>query len=371
MFASILLIAFIVLLFALLVILHEWGHFIAARRNGVEVEEFGIGFPPKVWGKKVKGTLYSINLLPLGGFVRLKGEDAPDDEPGTFGAAKIGAKTKILLAGVGMNLLTAVIILYVLCVVGLPALGAAFEPKFLNSTYVQPKQLLLVEVGGNSPAAGAGLKRGDYLLSANGQKLESDEDLRNFTKAHAGQDVQLHVRSNGDERDVKVKLREPGSKEGYLGVVGQQVYKLRYDPLQAIIAAVYVTGALFVATIVGVVQLIVHIPSLLIGLFSSSVPQAAESAAGPLGIIFILKSISSLGMAYIFLFMANIAVALAAFNVLPLPALDGGRLAVIWLQRLIKKRITAETEAKIHAIGFMALIALMLLISVYDLRKFF
>src|SRR6516165_9007101 len=132
----------IVLLFAGLVILHEWGHYIAARRNGVGVEEFGIGFPPKVWGKKVKGTLYSVNLWPLGGFVRLRGEDTGDTRPGTFGGAKYSTKAKVLLAGVGMNLLTAVVILFVLCLTGLPALGAGFEPRFLNYTYVQPKQLI-------------------------------------------------------------------------------------------------------------------------------------------------------------------------------------------------------------------------------------
>jgi len=361
----------IILLFASLVILHEWGHFISAKRSGVDVEEFGIGFPPKIWGKKVNGTLYTINLLPLGGFVRLKGEDSDDTRPGTFGGASFGVKSKILLAGVGMNLLTAIVLLYALCLTGLPGLGAQFEPGFLHPTYAQPKQLILAEVVGGSPAANAGLKRGDYVLRVNGKALNSDGQLRDFTKVNAGKVVTLHVRSNGDERDVNVKLREPNAKDGYLGVVSQQVYKLRYNPLEALMASVYITGALFVATIVGVVQLIIHIPALLLGLFSNSVPQAAEAASGPVGIVFILKSISSLGYAYIFLFMANIAVALAAFNVLPLPALDGGRLAIIVAQEVTKKRISPETEARIHAIGFMALIALMLVISVYDLRKFF
>jgi regulator of sigma E protease len=366
-----LIIILIVFLFALLVILHEWGHFIAARRNGVEVEEFGVGFPPRLWSKEVKGTLYSINLLPLGGFVRLAGEDTAEVRPGTFGGASFGTKTKILLAGVGMNLVTAIVILYGLCVTGLPALGMSFEPKFLHATYAQPKQLILAQVVDGSPAAGAGIKRGDYILSAGGIKLETEKQLSDFTKANVGREVSFHVRSRGDERDVSVKLREPNSKEGYLGVVSQQVYKLKYDPLQALAAAVYVTGALFLATVVGVAQLIIHIPTLLINLFSTSVPAAAESASGPLGIVFIMKSISVLGFAYIFLFMANIAVALAAFNVLPLPALDGGRLAIIAAQRVLKKRISAQSEARIHAVGFMLLIGLMLLITVYDLRKYF
>jgi regulator of sigma E protease len=365
-----LVIILIVLLFALLVILHEWGHFIAAKRNGVEVEEFGIGFPPRLWGKKVKGTLYSVNLWPLGGFVRLKGEDTGDTRPGTFAGAKYNVKAKILLAGVGMNLLTAVVMLYALCVTGLPGLGG-FEPRFLASSYAQPKQLILAQVEQGSPAATAGLKKGDYLLSANGQRLETDDALRDFTKNNAGKTVILHVRTNGDERDVNVKLRAPGSKEGYLGVVSQQVYKLRYDPVRALAAAVYLTGALFIATVVGVLQLLISIPALLLNLFSSTVPQAAQAASGPLGIVFILKSISSLGLAYIFIFMANIAVALAAFNVLPLPALDGGRLAIITWQRVSRRKISPDTEAKIHAIGFMALIGLMLVITVYDLKKYY
>jgi regulator of sigma E protease len=352
-----------------LVILHEWGHFIAARRGGVDVEEFGIGFPPRLWGKKVGPTLYSVNLLPLGGFVRLKGEDGAETGPGTFGSAKYPIKAKILLAGVGMNLVTAVIILYALCVIGLPALGAPFEPTFLKNTYAQPKQLLLVDVEAGSPADHAGLKRGDYVLSADGSIIDDDAALRDFTKAHAGQNVDLSFRTAGSQRNVMVKLRPAGSSNGYLGVGTHQIYKLRYDPLSAFVAAIYITGALFVATIVGVFQLLISIPVLIVGLFSASIPAQAQAASGPLGIFFILKSISVLGYSYVFLFMANIAVALAAFNVLPLPALDGGRLAIITVQKLARRRLSTETEAKIHAYGFMALIGLMVIITIYDIRK--
>ena len=361
----------IILLFASLVLVHEWGHFITARRGGVEVEEFGFGFPPKVWGRVRKGVLYSINLLPLGGFVRLKGEDAAETGPGTFGGARFSIKAKILLAGVAMNLITAVVLLYGLAVTGLPGLGSQFEPSFLQHSYAQTPRLIMAEVSKGLPAAGAGLKRGDYLLEADGQKLTTDTELRDFTKAHAGQEVMLQVQQGDQKRSVKVKLRDPSATNGYLGVVGQQVYQLKYDPLRALIAALYITGALFVATIVGVVQLILHIPSLVAGLFSASVPAAAEAASGPVGIVFIMQSLSSLGVAYIWLFMANISVALAAFNVLPLPALDGGRLAVIAVQKLTGRRWNAEAEARYHAIGFMVLIGLMLLISVYDLRKYF
>jgi regulator of sigma E protease len=364
-----LVVIFVIILFSLLVILHEWGHYMAARRGGVDVEEFGVGFPPMAWGKKVGKTVYSVNWLPLGGFVRLKGEDTDQSGPHTFASAKYSTKAKILLAGVGMNLLTAVVILYFLCLTGLPALGSQFEPGFLTPEYAQQKSLVVMEVSPGSPAAQAGIKRGDFLLRANNTKLEDDAALRNFTREHAGQTVTLHIRSDGDERDAKVKLRPATVKEGFLGVASHQVYKLKYGPLESIVAAIYITGALFVATIVGVIKLLASIPILLMGLFSHSIPKQAEAASGPVGIVFILQSLSSLGLSYVFVFMANIAVALAAFNVLPLPALDGGRLFIISLQKFFKRKLNPNTEAKIHAVGFMALIALMVVITIYDVRK--
>ena len=371
MLITILTIIVIILLFASLVLLHEYGHFVMARRNGVGIEEFGFGFPPKVFGRVKNGVLYSFNLLPLGGFVRMKGEDANDMSPGSFAAAPLWAKTKILLAGVVMNLLTAFILFYALCVTGLPGLGAQFEPSFLKPSYAEPKQLILAKVDKGSPAEQAGLKRGDFVLAFNGKPITTDTELHDDTKVAAGKTVNLTVKQGNQTRDLTVTLRPPSAESGFLGVASQQVYKLRYDPLQSVVAAAYITGALLVATVVGVISLIISLPSLIAGLFSSTVPAAAAAASGPVGIIVILTNISALGWAYVLLFMANISVALAAFNALPLPALDGGRLFVSVLQRVTKKTWNPETEAKYHAFGFMALIGLMLLISVYDVRKYF
>ncbi|MBW4061842.1 site-2 protease family protein [Candidatus Saccharibacteria bacterium] len=361
----------IILLFASLVLLHELGHFIMARRNGVEAEEFGVGFPPKLYGKQIGKTFYSINLLPLGGFVRMKGEDAADTEPGSFGAASFGSQTKILFAGVVMNLLTAVVLLYVLALTGLPGLGPQFEPTFLHSTYAQPKQLLLVEVVPGSPAAQAGLKRGDYVLTANGTMLTTDVQLSDFTRNHAGETVSLGVKTASGTHVAQIKLLPPTAKDGYLGVSSQQIYKLRYDPLRAVVAAGYITFVLLWETLLGVFSLFWHFPSLIAGLFGHGVPAAAEATSGPIGIVFILKSISTLGWSYVVLFMANISVALAAFNILPLPALDGGRWFVLAVQKVTGRKWSADAEARYHAVGFLCLIGLMVLISVYDVRKFF
>jgi regulator of sigma E protease len=360
----------VIILFMTLVLLHEWGHFIVAKRNGVEVDEFGIGFPPRVWGYKWHGTLYSINLLPLGGFCRMKGEDSGGRAKGTFGAASFWAKTKILLAGVGMNTLMALVIFYVLCVTSLPALGAPFEPTFLHASFAQPKQLILTDVVAGSPADKVGLKRNDYILAANGQKLETNDQLGAFTKAHAGQTVTLRVKKNGREQSLAVKLRAAG-KSGALGVVGQQVYALKYDPLSAIVAALYITGALMLMTIWGVVQLIISIPALVMGVFAPGVPASAEAASGPVGIFFIMSNLGGLGASYLWLFVANVSVALAAFNVLPLPALDGGRLAVATWRRLGGRGMSDEAEARYHTVGFFALMVLIVLITVFDVRKYF
>jgi regulator of sigma E protease len=367
-------IAIIIFIFLGLIITHEMGHFLAAKRNGVEVEEFGIGFPPRLWGKKFRGTLYSINLLPLGGFVSLKGEMG-DGGKGSLGGATLWQKTKIMLAGVGMNALAAFLIFYGLCVTGLPAIGAPFEPNFLPHTYSQRPEVIITQVVGGSPADKAGLKRNDYILSADGMAFESVDDLRSFTKSNQGNIVVFSVVSAGEgadtEHPVALKLNKTKDGSGALGVGGQQTYKIAYNPVVAVAAAAYITAAFIVATIVGIVQLLINIPVLILGLFATQIPTAAEAASGPIGIIYIISSIGSLGWSYVWLFMANIAVALAAFNFLPLPALDGGRLAFDVFKKVTGRRISEKAESLYHGIGFAALLALVALISVYDVKKYF
>jgi len=136
------------------------------------------------------------------------------------------------------------------------------------------------------------------------------------------------------------------------------------------VAAAWITVKLFLLTIWAIIMLIVHLPALIGGLFTKSVPAAAGQASGPVGIFFILQNLSKLGWPYIILFMANISVALAAFNVLPIPALDGGRLALIWIQQIGGKRLKGNTEAIIHLVGFAAVIGLAIIITVYDVRRF-
>jgi len=358
----------LVVIFTALVLVHEWGHFITARRAGVAVDEFGVGFPPRLVGRRHGGTLYSVNAIPLGGFVRLRGEDGEDTSPESFMTASKGTRTRILLAGVTMNLIAGFVLLTILCWLGLPALGG-FAPGWLPKHYSQSPRLAITEVVANSPAQAIGLHSGDFVLKANGQTV-TDESLLHFTKAHAGNTVSLSVVENGQVVTRRVKLRPPGTTSGYLGIATQSVSKIGYNWWQGPVAAAWITLKLFILTIWAIIGLIIHLPQLIGGLFTRGVPAAAGSAAGPVGIYFILQNLSRLGWPYIILFAANISVALAAFNVLPIPALDGGRLALIWIQELGGKRMKSQTEAIIHLVGFAAVIGLAIIITVYDVRRF-
>ncbi len=250
-------------LFVGLVVVHEFGHFIMAKRNGVEVEEFGIGFPPRLYKKKTKGGwLFTINLLPLGGFVKLKGEHDTDTAPGTFGAASLLAKSKIMIAGVVMNLITAFVLLTILAAIGIPKLiDNQFTVK--SDTKVTQTQIIIPVVEKGSPAAKAGIQQADHLLAAiTGQqpcnyhslkpadaksandaidlicpvdfdmfpadtRLNGSKDLTKFTHAHAGQTVTFLVSRDGKQYAAQATLRSAkevaasqntNNPKGYLGV---------------------------------------------------------------------------------------------------------------------------------------------------------
>lgn len=353
----------VVIIFGSLIFFHELGHFIAARRNGVEVEEFGFGFPPRAFGKKIGKTVYSINWLPLGGFVRLRGEDQEETGPGTFAGASILAKTKILLAGVGMNIVMAYVLLLILCFVGLPA---AFSSSFNlpAPSYTSPKQVMAVDVGPGTPAAQAGLVRGDIIMSANGQPMTREEDLVNFTKSHAGETTNVEVKHAGTTRLIAVKLQDTqkGKQSGYLGVTPLQVYTTSYG-LKAVWVAAWLVGQMVWLTLAG-------FGGAIAALFGHHAGQAAAAVTGPIGIVVILSNLLYLGARYILFFMATISVSLAVINVLPIPALDGGRLAIIWLGKLRRKAVSPQLEAKIHTVGFVVLIMLMVLITILDIKRY-
>jgi regulator of sigma E protease len=373
---SIVLLIIGLILFIGLVVIHEFGHFLAARRNGVEVEEFGIGFPPRAWAKKTKGGFdFSINWLPIGGFVKLKGESDAAKEKGSLGAATTWAKTKIMLAGVGMNLLVAFILLTALAWLGMPKLiDNQFTVK--SDTTVLKNDVLAGYVEPNSPADKAGIEPRDQLLAiavGNDKKtIESAEDLPGITEQFAGKEVAITYEHDGKTRTEQITLRSTKEVEaskktdmpkGYLGISPTELTMTRSTWSAPIVGAGLI-GQFTVATFQG-------LGTTIAALFQGDGQKAAEQVSGPVGIVVLLKDGSLLGYQFMLMIIAIISLTLAIMNVLPIPALDGGRLFMVLLSRLFGKQMSQEMEERIVGASFLLLMFLIVLITIVDVKRFF
>jgi len=363
------------ILFIGLVVVHEWGHFIAARRGGVEVEEFGIGFPPKVWGKKIRSKkskfIFSINLLPLGGFVRLKGENAEDKRPGSFGAAPLPTKVKIMLAGVAMNALVAFIMFSVLAAAGMPKIvddqfTVASDTKVIQQ--VQNENIVLVNnVGENTPASAAGMKADDRILAINDQEISNIEEVAELTEGNAGKTVPILVERNGEQVTLEATLNKENTGQGYLGIASQSGasgIEVRRSTWSSPIVALGLMKQVSQLTFEGLGTAVSN-------LVRGNTEKASEQVAGPVGIFYILKEGSSIGLGFILFIIAIISLTLALLNALPIPALDGGRLFVTLLFAALKRPLTRRMEEAIHGTGFVVLIGLIILITIVDVNRFF
>lgn len=383
-----------IVLFIGLILIHEWGHFIAARRNGVEVEEFGVFFPPRLYKKRMKGGWdFTINLIPLGGFVKLKGEHDTDTEPGTFGAASLWAKSKIMAAGVFMNLVTAYVILLVLAFVGMPKLlDNQFTVASDTKVIAQAEQNVLVSsVQDGSPAAQGGLQSSDVITKIGRgeqlQNIETIEDLQQTTKRYAGQPVTVQYERGDELKTTTITLNTAESQQvakptGYLGVGIQQVQQgseLRRSTWSAPIVAGGLIGQFTAVTFEGLGKALAGLGGIIAGAVTgndaarqNSQAVASEQVSGPVGIVVVLHYVSELNYQFTLLIVALISLTLAIMNILPIPALDGGRLWITLIARKIFKRpLTQRAEEMVNASGFLLLIGLSIVIAVVDVRRFF
>ena len=351
---SILLLILGLILFVGLVVVHEWGHFIMARRGGVDVEEFGIGFPPKAKTiTRKNGTEYTLNWLPLGGFVRLKGEHDADKSKGSYGAAPLATKIKIMVAGVVMNLVVAYLMLILLALIGVPKLVDNQFTVKSNET-VTRQELFVGYIESNSPAQKAGLKAHDVLLSVKGadgstRNVSTAESFPSITKQYAGQSVDVTYSRDGKAATTNVQLRSTNEVEsskktsepkGYLGISPAEYGTVRYTWSAPVVAG-------------GLIKQFTELTFKGLGsavgnLFKGDTKKASEQVSGPVGIFVILKQGADFGIQFILMVIAIISLTLAIMNILPIPALDGGRLFVTLLFRTIKKPLTERTEDRIH-----------------------
>ncbi len=393
----------------LLVVAHEFGHFIMARRNGVKVNEFGIGFPPRAiawvkkkvevkdsdgktitkekwvkipktdWNKPQDSLIFSINWLPIGGFCSMDGESDADTRKGTFGAASLKAKTKILFGGVAMNWIVAAIILTVLAWTGMP--------QFLDHQFEVSSDAQLIRGGvsvaavlDDSPAQRAGFQPNDKILKVNDAEVVYPSDITAFGKDHAGEEVTYLIEREGEgSRELKATLN-PADAQYSLGI--EMAYGQNYvrSTWSAPIVGIGTTLQLTTETFKGLGEMVWNLIS---GVarqlsFDSSVRQEGQQAigsagnavSGPVGIIgVIFPAFTSMGLSSLAFLAALISVSLACMNVLPIPALDGGRWLLIGIYKLRKKKLTKEAEEKIVSRAFMALIVLIVLITILDITR--
>ena len=432
-----------------LVTAHEFGHFIMARKNGVRVLEFGICFPPRAkawvhkiqkdkngkelkkksgkplykwekiarkdWKKPQEGLIFSLNLLPIGGFCQMDGESDADTREKTFGAGTFWTKTKILFGGVMMNWLVSFLLFTILAWIGMPEI---LENQFsidADKTTLH-SSVIVTKIEENSPAERAGFKSGDKILKIGEDEVFTSLDVTNKNAQHAGKEttylVQRTVSCNDAHQygledqnkfepchrmgvtidgtspnldldfELKTTLNEKDNEYGYLlGIeMESELYNKNFYTWSAPIVGIGTSIQLTGETFKGLGGMLWNLISGAFSQFSSddatreagraAIETAGESVSGPIGIISMFIYLSS-DIKIVLLLFGLISVSLACMNVLPIPALDGGRWLMIAIARLKHQRLTKEKEEKIVSRALIILFVLMVLISILDIVRFF
>lgn len=350
---------------SVLVLVHEAGHFITARRAGMRVDEFGFGFPPRVWSFRRGGTVYSINLIPFGGFVRIFGEEGEHrTAAGSFSHASFWWQLAVIVAGVAMNFLLAVILLIISNFGGL-RVGVFDEATLVRAT---DRKVQILQVTPDSPASAGGLRPLDEIVGFRDTDNTliptlTSEDVQKFAYSHAGTEVEIVVRRGNDVQDIPLQLRSVlGPGQGPIGISLALTGVIRYPWYESIWRGAVDASRLFLATIVGYW-------GLLSSLFSTG--SLGADVSGPIGIAALTGQAARVGFTYLLQFMAMISVNLAVLNILPFPALDGGRAVIVIAEKLRGRALRESTERGINALGFALLLALMVAVTVKDIVKFF
>ena len=359
-------VAFIVIL-SVLILIHEWGHFITARRTGIKVEEFGIGLPPRA--KKIytdkKGTIYSLNWIPFGGYVRLFGEDTSDPKilrnKKSFASKSIPKRTAVVIAGVFMNFLLAWVLITIGFTVGMKPFLATQDDleKGIQQGIVEVKKIFYVhEIDPASPLADTNLQAGDYIIAVNNIPVSESLNLSEVIKPN-----QMTALTYVHEEQEAI-LEVQASPEGKVGMTISlenfilDVHEIRYPFYVAPVKAITEIGRLSALTVKMLGKVIVALVSKL------TVP---EGIAGPVGIAKMTHYFAQQGFMALVQFTALLSISLGVINIMPFPALDGGRFLFIIFEIILGRRLNARWESIAHSVGFALLMFLIIMITWNDI----
>ncbi|MFH0923631.1 MAG: RIP metalloprotease RseP [Candidatus Falkowbacteria bacterium] len=385
-------ITFIIVL-GVLVFVHELGHFLAARKFGVKAEEFGFGFPPRMFGvykdkqgkwkrviggKEVKdapGTVYSLNWIPIGGFVKIKGEDAAGDGSIVGGSREAEEKSAapeqdsltdkpiwqraiIMSAGVTMNVVLAAALIIFGLSIGMPQVLDGIHPK----ARISDKKIQVVQVYPDSPASQAGIIIGDAIISINNVRFVNYEELQKFVDENEGKELDYRIGRDSEEMLIAItpEIREETSMGG-IGIAIAETGIVKYPWYLAIAEGVKTTVFLTWAIIAAFYEL-----------FKGLITGQGLSAdiAGPVGIAALTGQMARMGFVYVLQFAALLSINLAIINFLPFPALDGGRVLFLFLEKIKGRPVKRELEAAIHQAGLILLMLLVLVVTFKDVARF-
>jgi len=342
-----------------IVFVHELGHFTTAKYFGVKVDEFGLGFPPKIVGRKKGETEYTLNWIPLGGFVKISGEDGENrEDPRSFGAKPAWQRIIILAAGVAMNFLLAIAIFSGIFMAGFPTDVSEFDSDQLPQGTISHIQVTGVTAG--SAAEEAGIALMDNILEADGNEMQEVKNLQDFAKSHANDSITLTIDRQGEimEKEVSVKADDAG--QGTIGVSIAKVATISYPPLESIkqgfIHTANLTLAIFDYLYLTVRDLVYT-------------GQTTAEVSGPIGMVTMTNQVAQLGIVVLLNFIALISINLGIINILPLPALDGGRIMFVIIEKIKGSPVSQRFEAEVHSIGFMLLMLMMAIVTFQDLAK--
>jgi regulator of sigma E protease len=361
----------------LLVFFHELGHFLVAKWHGIKSDEFGFGFPPRIcgivkddvsgryrllWGNKdiqSTHTLYSLNWIPLGGFVRIEGEDGSRaDDPKSFASRPAWTRIKVLGAGVFMNFVTAWVLFSIVFWLGLPQAIDDSERDAYADVKIQ-----IVEVKTGSPAESMGLQAGDSIVAIDGEPVTALSQVSALIAAHKGESISVDINRFGKPLQFAgVPRIEYPSDEGALGISFSETAVVAYPWYESIWRGAQTTYSATIAIFGAFGKML----GSLVGVGT----KTAVDVTGPVGIVYLTKQMSDLGLSYLLQFAALLAVNLGIINILPIPALDGGRILFVLIEKLKGSPVSRHVEGMIHQVGFLLLLLLMFFVTLRDVSQF-